>query len=259
MIRSIFLALMVSASALSTFCQNGANASQEDLQQGAQNLMKLHQVWGSRASTPNMSVAIKEASRSGDVLSLRLYADGLPKDKTYTIVQWPVTQARPSDLMSGVTFDSAGLAVCAGTPGTCVGNGPNDPIDLLSRPVPGEPVRFAAISDDHKIKAFAKIVPVPIKGEDRGCTIEAVLLTPDASLLWIEATGFTPNGTLKINGNSEGEHHDGTVKADANGGYIFSVEPFKKGLNQGTIQLTLQESKCSPSIKVPWGHRGANS
>ena len=53
-----------------------------------------------------MSLSIKEASRSGDVLSLRLYANGLPKDKIYTIVQWPVTQATPSDLMSGVTFDA---------------------------------------------------------------------------------------------------------------------------------------------------------
>jgi hypothetical protein len=155
--------------------------------------------------------------------------------------------------MDGVTFDSSGVAICAETPNTCIGNKADDPIDLLSQPAAGEPLRFGVVSDDGNIKVFAKIVPVPLRGQDRGCTVEAVLLTPNASVLWIEGSGFVPSSDVKIDGNSEGEHHAGTGKADSNGGYSFSVLPSKLGLDHGTIQIKLETPKCSPSVKVPWG------
>jgi len=171
-------------------------------------LVKAHQAWGPAASTPNTSLSLKEASREGAIIRIRMYASGLPKQGTYTLVSWPVTQRGPAESLRGVTFDESGLAVCAGTPGTCgSADKPNDPIDLALRPVPGEPARFGLVSIDGSIKVFAKIVPLPMKGEDKGCKVEVVLLTPGTELVEIEGSGFPANADIAMDSDSEGERH----------------------------------------------------
>ena len=55
-------------------------------------------------------------------------------------------------------------------------------IDIPFRPVPGEPVRLGVVSQDGSVKAFAKIVPLPLQGEDKSCRVSAVLLTAGGSL-----------------------------------------------------------------------------
>ncbi len=218
-------------------------------------LVKEHQAWGPAASTPNTSLSLKEASREGSIIRLRMYATGLPKEGTYTLMTWPVTQRGPGESLRGVTFDESGLAVCAGTPGTCGGNKPNDPIDLALRPVPGEPARFGVVSMDGSIKVFAKIVPLPLKGEDKGCSVEAVLLTPGSELVLIEGTGFPPNSDIALDSESEGERHGGKAKTDADGRYVSGILPYKQGVARGTTKVNLKASGCSPSVSFPWGKR----
>src|SRR5258708_5870297 len=138
--------------------QDSPRSSKPDVQDTVTNLVKMHNAWGPKASTPNTSLAIKEASRSGPVIKFRLYAEGVPKDGIYSIMGWPVTQKAPSAALKGVTLDASGLAICAGTPTTCGGDKPDDPIDLVFQPVPGEPVRLGIVSADGAIKVFAKMV-----------------------------------------------------------------------------------------------------
>jgi hypothetical protein len=217
-------------------------------------LVRIHNAWGSRASTPNTSLVIKESGRSGQIIAFRLYAEGVAKDKAYSLLAWPVTQKGPSKVLSGVTLDASGLAICAGTPGTCgSADKPNDPIDLKLRPVPGEPVRLGLISEDGATKVFAKVVPIPLRGEDRGCVVEGVLLTPGAELVLIEGSGFPANSDLMMDSDSEGEHHEGKAKADQDGSYTAAVLPYKEGPVHGTLKATLKSAGCSPSVEVPWG------
>lgn len=234
--------------------QNGPPASNASAQDAATNLVKMHNAWGSQASTPNTSLVIKETERSGQVVKFRLYAEGVAKGQVYSIVTWPVTQKGPSESLSGVTLDASGLAICAGTPGTCGrGDKPNDPIDLIFRPVPGEPVRLALASQDGATKVFAKVVPVPLRGEDRGCAVEAILLTPRAELVLVEGSGFPANSDLKLDSDSEGERHGGPGKVDPDGRYMSAILPYKQGLQRGIVKVTLKSPGCSPSVSVPWG------
>ena len=71
------------------------------------------------------------------------------------------------------------------------------------QPVPGEPSRLALISFDQTLKVYAKIVAIPQKGEDKGCSVEATLLTPGAELVVIEATGFPANADIVMDSDSE--------------------------------------------------------
>ena len=219
-------------------------------------LVKAHQAWGPAASTPNTSLSLKEASREGSIIRIRMYATGLPKQGTYTLVSWPVTQRGPGESLRGVTFDESGLAVCAGTPGTCGSpDKPNDPIDLALRPVPGEPVRLGLVSMEGSIKVFAKFVPLLLKGEDKGCSVEAVLLTPGAELVEIEGAGFPANADIAMDSDSEGERHNGKGKTDSNGAYTSAILPYKQGVTHGTAKVSLKSMGCSPSVSVPWGKR----
>ncbi len=229
-----------------------ANANVQD---AVTNLVKMHNAWGASASSPNASLTIQESSRSGRTIKFRLFAQGVAMDEIYSIVAWPVTQKQPVEVQKGVTLDASGLAVCGGTPTTCRGDKPNDPIDLVFQPVPGEPVRLGLVSASSAIKVFAKVVPVPLREEDRGCAVEAVLLTPGSELVLIEGSGFPANSELTIDSDSEGEHHSQKSKADADGRYESAMLPYKQGVTGGTLKVDLKSAKCSPSVGIPWGRR----
>jgi hypothetical protein len=248
--------LPLATSAQLVYGQAGAPSPTANVQDAVSNLVKMHEAWGPNASSPNTRLTVKESARSGQVIKFRLYAEGLPKDGIFTMVSWPVTQKGPSKSLAGVTLDESSLAICAGKPGTCgTADKPNDPIDLTVLPVPGEPLRVGLISEDGATKVFAKVVPIPIRGEDRGCGVEGVLLTPGAELVLIEGSGFPANAELLMDSDSEGERHSEKKKADADGHYASAMLPYKKGLTRGTLRVTLKSEGCSPSIKVPWGRR----
>jgi hypothetical protein len=114
---------------------------------------------------------------------------------------------------------------------------------------------LALISADQSIKIFAKIVPIPLRGEDKGCSVEAVLLTPGSELVAVEAIGFPPNTDIAMDTDSEGERHGGKAKTDANGRYVSAILPYKQGLARGTAKVRLKSAGCSPSVSFPWGRR----
>jgi hypothetical protein len=179
----------------------------------------------------------------------------VPKDRVYSLVSWPVTQKGPSEALAGVTLDPSGLAICAGTPGTCAGDKPKDPVNFTLRPHPGEPVRLGLVSADGAVQVFAKVVPVPLRGEDRGCTVEGVLLTPGSELVLIEGSGFPANGELTMDSDSEGERHSAAGKIGADGRYASAILPYKQGVLRGSVKVNLKATSCSPSVTVPWGRR----
>lgn len=93
---ALFLLLPIFSSGISpVWGQAGSDSN------SAENLVRMHEAWGPKASTKNTSLAIQEFSRSGQVIRLRLVAKGIPKDAIYSIVAWPVTQKGPSEVLKG--------------------------------------------------------------------------------------------------------------------------------------------------------------
>lgn len=222
----------------------------------AAGLVRLHQTWGPKGSAPGTSLEIKEVSRSGAEVVFRLFAHGLDKDGAYSLVAWPVTQKGPSQTLKGVTLDSSGMAICAGQPDTCGRpEKPNDPIDVKLTPAAGEPVRLALISANNQIRVFAKVVPNPIRGKDKSCSVEATLLTPGAELVLLEGEGFPPNTQVTMSSNSGGEAHAQTAKVSADGKYVGAILPFTAKETKGTAMVSLKGVGCAPGVKVAWGKR----
>src|SRR4051812_37379116 len=79
-----------------------------------QALVKEHVRWKTKLSSPGASIRAKEVGRQGSQVQYNLYVSGLPSEKLYTAVSWPVTQAKPAPIMEGVSLGKDGIVMCAG-------------------------------------------------------------------------------------------------------------------------------------------------
>jgi hypothetical protein len=47
------------------------------------------------------------------------------------------------------------------------------------------------------------------------------MLAPNSSLVALQGVGYEPNADIQFKSESEGEHHDGQLKADSEGNFFF--------------------------------------
>lgn len=113
-----------------------ARASEE-----SQVLVKGHVAWRSKLSSPGAAIRAKEVERQGSLVRYQIYVSGLPSTELYTALSWPITQAKPSTVMEGVSLGKDGIAMCAGrTPEQCGDSSKkDDPIDFVFNAGKGEP------------------------------------------------------------------------------------------------------------------------
>jgi hypothetical protein len=243
---SIFLALLQPASAQVTE-QNAPAMMME--------LARQNQAWNPKSNSPGVSIKVTEVGRSeAHQIYYQLSASGFPPNLKYTIATWPANRLKPQAGMTGVTLDASGLAVCAGTPGTCKGDGLNSPIHMQFTPVKSEPIRLSLVSDDDKhLRAFISWVPIPNRATDKKCSFEEVMLAPLSSLVALQGSGYEPNADIQFKSESEGEHHDGQIKSDADGNFYFAVGLGVKGKEKGVAKVKMISTGCSVSLDIPWG------
>jgi hypothetical protein len=219
-------------------------------------LAEVQKGWGPKMNSPGVAISLEETARGrtaqGTAVHYRLIGSGLQRDEIYTLFSVSL-ELSPSPVLPGVTFDRSGVAVCAGREGTCRGERADDPVDLVVYAAKGEPKRFAITTADNQVRAFAYVVPFGIVGKDRGCTVEAILLTSRAEAVLIRAGGFQPHTEIHFIGVSEGEAQKSDSTADDDGNLFQVALPYVKGKSQGRTKVSLQSKDCSPSITFEWG------
>jgi len=180
-------------------------------------------------------------------------AIGLPTDELYTVMSWPVTQATPSPDMEGVTIGKDGTLMCgARAPEQCGdGSKKDDTIDFVFDAAKGEPYMLALVSGEHR--AAVVIVPDPITGKDKSCTLSVVRLLPRFELAFFTGDGFPPNADATFDSESYGEKHPVATKADSEDNVQFALMPAVTGHKKGTTVVRGVGMKCAPSIKFDWG------
>ena len=217
---------------------------------------RQNQAWNEKSNSPGVSIRMSEVGRSQTQHQIyyQLTASGFPPNLKYTIATWPANRLQPQAGMTGVTLDATGLAVCAGTPGTCKGDGPNSPIRMQFSPVKSEPIRLSLVSDDEKhLRAFIRLIPIPNRATDKRCSLEEVMLAPLSSLVGLQGSGYDANADIHFSSESEGEHHDGQLKSDADGNFYFALGLGVKGKEKGVAKVSVASPGCSPSLSIPWG------
>jgi hypothetical protein len=219
----------------------------------SQSLVKGHIAWRTKLSTPDTSIQAKELARGGSLVKYNLYVSGLPTDQLYTLMTWPVGQPKPAPMMQGLSIGKNGIVMCAGrTPEQCGDpSQKDDPVDLAFNPAKGEPYRLALVAGDDR--AAIVIVPDPITGKDKGCTLSVERLLPHFELAYFTGSGFPVNSDASFDSQSYGEKHPVKAKVDSEGNLQFALMPFVSGEKTGTTTVQAVGIGCSPSIKFEWG------
>ena len=216
-------------------------------------LVNEHIAWRSKLTSEGVSIRAKEVERREGFVKYYLLVSGLPTDGLYSVMSWPVVQQKPATIMQGVSIGKDGMLICAGrTPEQCGDpSAKDDPIDFAFSPAKGEPYRLAVVSGEHR--AAIVIVPDPITGKDRDCSLSVERLLPHFELAYFKGSGFPPNEDVRFEGESYGEKHPITTKADSDGNLQFAIMPGVSGHQKGTTTVKGIGMKCSPSLKFEWG------
>jgi hypothetical protein len=245
------------SSAASGTSPNTFQSFPPDLKDKIKKLAGLQKNFGEKMNSAGVELSLKEISRSHPqdrtLVTYALYASGFRPDARLTLFQVQIDGPIIKNL-EGITLNAAGQAICAGQEGTCSGNGPNDPIDLVLYAGTAEPKRFALISDDNAhAKGFVSVVPFPNIAVDNGCRLESIIGTPNGELTFILGTGFEPNAAIIMDGQSYDEKHHDVSKAQADGSYFAAIAPGVLGKKSGVTLIEIKSSKCNPKLTFRWG------
>jgi hypothetical protein len=228
-----------------------------ELKDKIKKLASLQKNFGEKMNSPGVELSLKEINRSHaedrTLVTYGLYAFGFPPNTILTLFQVQIDGSIIKN-MEGITLNAADRTICAGKEGTCSGNGPDDPIDLIVFAGTAEPKRFALISDDNThLKGFVSVVPFPNVVVDNGCRLESIIGTPNGELTFVQGTGFEPNAALTMESQSYDERHHDVSKAQADGSYFAAIAPSVLGEKSGVTVLEVKSSKCNPKLTFRWG------
>lgn len=214
--------------------------------------------WGT--NSPGVELRAIEGPRShdagGTVLTYNLVGKGFPPDLKYSLWGW-IPGQKPQKAIEGISFDKRGVVVCSGKPGSCTGQGLDDPINIKTTAVLGEPKRFAVVSDDGRVAGFAEAVPFPIQATDKSCKLSVVRQSPLAEMVLVRATGFVPYEMLNVSGHVGGldAAHSPTVSPDGTWQAVIGTKA--AGLDAGTATIKVTGQQCTVSIAFNWGEGSA--
>jgi hypothetical protein len=217
----------------------------------------MHRAWGPKTSSPGTTLMLQESSRghAGDhtVVKYRVVTSGLPSEKIYSLVAWPL-DGQPRQVLTGIMLNENGIAVCPGRPGTCGdASHPDDPIDLAVSAGLAEPKRFGLISADQMNKVFVSYIPFPNRSVDSDCVLEETLLASNAEAVIVRGSGFQAGAKLDIQALGNGERLAQSAKANESGVYEMVLLPFKRGSTKGQTSVVFRTDSCAPSLSFDWG------
>jgi hypothetical protein len=207
-----------------------------------------------KQSSRGATLEATQGVRDGSTVQYHLIAKGLSSDVVYQVLAWPVTDPAPQVSIEGVSIGKDGIVMCAGREPNQCGDASkkDDPIDFTFNPARGEPFRLAAVSPTSRVAIV--LVPLPIAGKDKGCTLAVVRLTPKFALAYATGTGCPPNIEAQIDTQSYSEKNRVTAKTAASGNLNCALLPFVAGHAKGTTTVKAIGGQCSPSLEFDWGN-----
>ena len=249
---SLSVDLMFLIMCFSTLARGQANLETRATE-ASRALIEGHIAWKTKLSTPGASIQAKEVTRTQSLVMYNLYVSGLPTNQLYKLMTWPVGNSDPFPMMQGVRIGKNGIAICAmSSSGQCGDSSRmDDAIQVVFRRAKGEPFRLALVAGDHR--ATVVIVPDPITGEDKGCTLRVERLLPQFELAYFTGSGFPAHSDVLFDSQSYDEKHEIRVATDRDGTLRFALMPLVSGKQEGTTTVTGMGMRCAPSVKFSWG------
>ena len=187
-------------------------------------------------------------------MQYRLKVSGLPSNKFYTLMAWPITIPLPASMMEGLAIATDGTVGCPpDSTESCGQRMKGAELTLSYTPGIGEIFRHALVSEDHKSRVFFSIVPAPMIEHDKACSLEIVRLSPRFQLALIRGKGFTPGEVLSIHTQSYQEVHNLQTTVNPQGEFWVTLTPFVQGRTMGTTEVVVKSKSCAPMLSFEWG------
>jgi len=172
----------------------------------------------------------------------------------YLLMAWDIGTKAPVIAMERIVVDEKGALRCGDKKGDCPGGFAGSEVVVGVSGMLGQPRRFVLTGNDKKPIAMGEVVPFPAVGTDGQCSIEAVLLVPNASATLIVGRGFVPGEPVKFASSSPyGESVESNKNANQSRDVVTALLPFVKGHDEGSTSVAFNGSKCRPSTTFNWG------
>ncbi|ABF39135.1 hypothetical protein Acid345_0130 [Candidatus Koribacter versatilis Ellin345] len=181
-----------------------------------------------------------------------LSSAGLEAGKPYLFMAWELGADAPHLLLPAVQVDDKGVLHCNPDNKECPG-GPGSEINVALSDRPGQPSRFVIADQDEKPIAIGEVIPNPSTVTDHDCTLETVLLRPDATMALVIGHGFHPEEDIKVISTSFDQHVTNAGEANDQGAYQTVLLPIAKDHDSGDTMVTMNSSQCELSTQFAWG------
>jgi hypothetical protein len=184
----------------------------------------------------------------------RVFADGAPENKVYTMGVWLVGKELSYGSQEIYANSQGLLMIHRPTPGQETSfKAPGDELTLAPQATTAEPLRYILTSKDQELSVLGTLVPHPVTALDQDCSLELRIAEPNAAAVMLVLDRFPPGARVPIVLDSEGETASLVTMTDS-GGHAEVVDfPSVQGKTQGTLKATAEGSNCLPSTVLPWG------
>lgn len=212
-------------------------------------------------------VKIDEPVKQGNSVAIRyrVFADGAPENKVFSIGSWPVSKEFLKD--SDNIYANAGVSgsqdIYVNGQGLLMTDKPKpeqvrslragDELEVKPKAGRGEPMRYLLDSLDEELQIVGTLVPFPVTAEDQGCRIEARIAQPNATAVLIIVEGFPAKAKIPLVLESEGAVVHEVLTTDLNGHSVIADFPYVPGKAHGILKATAEGKNCLPSVDLPWG------
>ena len=258
-----------------------AEQRQQRMLAAAAQLAGAQAKWGPEISTPGLSISLVEVGRTkasdgATQISYQVSGSGFTPGELVNLIRWPLDSSAKT-VMTGITFDAQGNAICSGTsappasapaaaPGSAAPSAGSPAAQAATAPsctasmqakehlrlqatvAAGEAVRVALVDEAKKRGAATSAVPFPIANEDKGCRLQVLLGVRNADLVLLEGTGFPTDTGVKLESTTGGQSRDINTKTSADGRLVVAVLPAEKGMDTGDTTVRFAGVVHAPTL-----------
>ena len=204
-----------------------------------------------RRATPGVTLEVLELPRTGpgNPVKYRLRVSGLPSDQSFGV--WTRNFGREfREVVSGLRPDASGVLAVTDNRGVFRRL---SEIEFDPGPYPRGAAWWVAIaSDDHKVAAFARVVPYPIAMRDGSCSLSLELISLHGNRFVATGAGFMPGEEVAIESHASGSIMRKRERIDADGRLPPDVVMHGDAANT-PARYVVKARSCAPGVQYHWG------
>lgn len=180
----------------------------------------------------------------------RLRAEGVPRGFSYDV--WAKNFGQPFTLaLAGLRLNEAGELVAADNAGRM-----RRLADIALEPgaYPDGAVWMVALaSDDHKLSAFAKVIPHPLAAHDGACAVSLELISLHGNRFLATGTGFAPGTEVEVEQRTAGRVTQRKLRITAEGRLPADVLAHGGVGGDTGAHYAVKSNACAPIVQYQWG------